>query len=178
MRISNKNISLQHTYLEVDQSDQALWDRFLKYVVTTSDCWIWTGSQSVSGSSGKYYYGSFRLSPRKMTYAHRMSYALYKGPIPHGMVVMHTCDNPLCVNPDHLVLGTHKQNSEDAVQKGRIKNCEDHGRAKLTNKQVLNIRKLDGQMRRKDIAKLFKVSPSLISAILNGHLWKGLKNED
>lgn len=80
--------------------------------VTESGCWIWTAGLDSRG------YGKFRL-PDKQMKAHRQAYILYKGAIPEGMIVCHTCDVPTCVNPDHLFLGTHKDNMQDKLRKGR-----------------------------------------------------------
>lgn len=82
-----------------------------------SGCWLWTGAVNNKG------YGRFGTSG----YAHRFSYEFHKGPV-GSMCVLHTCDNPCCVNPDHLVLGTMKENSQDMVRKGR--NNAGKGKAK------------------------------------------------
>ena len=72
--------------------------------------------------------------------AHRVAYRLYVGPIPTGMCVLHRCDNPSCVNPDHLSVGTRTTNLEDMTTKGRRVRGVSHGRAKLTEAAVLSIR--------------------------------------
>ena len=75
---------------------------------------------------------------------HRASYEIYKGPIPHGLFVMHVCDNPPCFNPNHLVVGTHKDNMKDMAAKGRkaVLKGEASGNAKLTEDEVKEIRSL------------------------------------
>lgn len=87
-------------------------ERFWKYVKKTNTCWNWTGGFLQSG------YGIFTIN-NKIVRAHRFSYELHKNKIPVNLNVCHSCDNPKCVNPSHLWLGTHKENMDDMMRKGR-----------------------------------------------------------
>lgn len=87
-------------------------DRFWRKVNKTETCWLWTGYIEKRG------YGRFGYNYKTIE-AHRMSWIIANGEIPEGMIICHECDNPSCVNPDHLFLGTHKDNTWDMVDKGR-----------------------------------------------------------
>lgn len=95
-------------------------ERFLAKVEKTNTCWLWQASTTGAG------YGQIWMNEDgwKRIDAHRYSYILHKGTIPEGLVVMHTCDNKLCVNPDHLILGTQKENLRDMYAKGRNRSLE------------------------------------------------------
>ncbi|MEN6512251.1 MAG: HNH endonuclease [Chloroherpetonaceae bacterium] len=93
-------------------SAAACQDRFIKKTKNENGCWIWKAQIFPTG------YGSFYLNGKSIL-AHRASYLLFKGEIPNGMCICHKCDNPSCVNPDHLFLGTHKDNALDRSSKGR-----------------------------------------------------------
>lgn len=88
--------------------------RFILQIKITDSCWLWTGTPGRGG------YGKFSFNNKTIA-AHRWSYEFFVGPIPRGLLVCHGCDNPACVNPKHLWLGTHKQNHEDSMKKGRQK---------------------------------------------------------
>jgi len=94
---------------------ETLQQRFEGKFRVTPGCWPWTGSKTLKG------YGQLRWKYNSLV-ASRVSYELYVGPIPEGLMVRHRCDNPSCVNPDHLELGTAADNSADMVQRGRHNN--------------------------------------------------------
>jgi len=91
-----------------------------------SGCWIWTARVSPAG------YGQASYK-RKSTFAHRLAWTLFRGPIPEGLCVLHKCDNPPCVNPEHLFIGTQIENIRDCVAKGRI-NREAAGMARAAQR--------------------------------------------
>jgi len=86
---------------------------FFEKINKTNDCWLWTASKDKDG------YGNFTF--KTMTRAHQFSYLIHKGIIPKGNIICHTCDNPGCVNPEHLYAGTHQTNSDDKMSRGRWK---------------------------------------------------------
>lgn len=92
-------------------------ERFWSKVEKTDGCWLWTAYLDERG------YGTFGYKG-KVHYAHRVSYELTKGPIPIGLHILHSCDNPACVNPAHLRTGTHTDNMRDKVERGRDHNAK------------------------------------------------------
>ena len=145
----------------------ALRKRFWAKVQKTDGCWLWTGSktQAING------YGDFYVRGENYR-AHRVSYLMESGPIPDGMCVCHRCDNPPCVRPSHLFLGTKGDNNRDMVSKGRSVNPlgERHGCAKLTEQQVLAIR-ADARSEHA-IARAYLISPANVQRIKVRKLWR------
>jgi len=90
--------------------------RFWELVNKTDGCWLWSGTTNLDG------YGRFKITTNKLVGAHRFSYSLANGLIPSGKCVCHTCDNPRCVNPSHLFLGSHSDNMQDMYRKRRHNN--------------------------------------------------------
>jgi len=138
-----------------------------KYEVNESGCWLWTGG--TRANSKGVLYPRHWTDEKKSIGAHRFSFELLSGSIPKGMYVCHKCDTPLCVNPEHLFVGTHHDNMRDMVQKkrsftGRGENKK--GPAKLTNQQAEQIKNME--MSHTKIAVLFGVSQTTISRIKRG----------
>jgi hypothetical protein len=141
-----------------------------KYKVLNNGCWEWQGA-------GRY--GKLNFLGKTMS-AHTVSYWMFRGNITKGYYVCHTCDFGRCVNPEHLFLGTPNDNMQDKMEKKRHKawSGENHGMSKLTSAQVLEIRKLCKiKKRHNEIAKMFNVSSSYISAIKRGVTWPHLQEE-
>ena len=134
-------------------------------------CWEWSGSRTLGG------YGTLSFRRRRV-YAHRLSVTLAGIDVPEGMVVMHSCDNPPCVNPAHLRVGTQEDNVRDKVEKGRhyagVRPMgSEHHAAKLAEEDVREMRRnhRPGDSRRALAAK-YGVSSSAIDAVLDGRKWR------
>lgn len=141
--------------------------RFRKFIPDSSpdECWEWQSTRNNSG------YGKFWLNGRTRL-AHRVSYELHKGEIPAGLAVRHTCDNPPCVNPAHLLVGTGKDNARDALERNRYRRGATNGRAKLTEQQVRDIKQcwILGETQ-VALARRFGVSRSAVQYLLSGRNW-------
>jgi hypothetical protein len=138
-----------------------------------SGCWLWLGYIAVSRSPHYLSYGRLGWNGRSYP-AHRLSWLAHRGPIPGGMVVMHKCDNPGCVNPEHLKLGTHQENMADMVNKGRQGRLPGaaNGRAKLSAEQVREIRA--STLDWKALGSQYGVHPETIIKIRAGRRWKNV----
>lgn len=145
-------------------------DAFYRYIPSQEPdkCWLWRNNPNN--------YGHFMFNG-KVYKAHRFSYEMYKGPIPEGLLVCHHCDTPGCVNPEHLFIGTLKDNAIDMVNKGRHKGSahsgEKHHNAKLTKEQVILIRKkAENGESIKNLSNLFGITRSHVQNIVNHIAWK------
>lgn len=148
--------------------------RFNNQVTKTKTCWIWKGA---IGSKGR---GYICVKPGKRQQVHRFSYEYYIGKIPTGLLVCHHCDNPLCVRPSHLFVGTDQDNKNDMVAKGRSTKGrmagEKHPFAQLTDFEALEIKRLfaSGDYSQKELKNKFSVSYSVIHGIVREKRWKHL----
>lgn len=137
------------------------WSRVDKKDATS--CWLWLGGTNDAG------YGQV-WDQAKMAKAHRISWELTYGSIPEGVFVCHSCDNPPCVNPNHLFLGTNADNMHDMVVKGRSSHGIDKVDAKLNEEKVRHIR--NSSMFGWELAELFGVHTSTIYCARNRTTWK------
>lgn len=174
-------------YVEYSAAEEVFWQRVNK----TPTCWLWTGP-----TNGRY----GRIGRR--TYAHRYSYEMAYGEIPAGKFVLHNCDTPLCVRPSHLRVGTAKDNSRDAMRRGRVAKGDRHGArlhpesvargerhgtkthpeaisrgesrpaAKLTEGEVREIRLLAAFKDKTAIARQYGVTPTVVRRIVRRQAWK------
>ena len=144
-------------------------EKLKRYVIDKHNCWNWIGSKDRDG------YGVFGHHRNKQIRAHRASYELHIGEIPKEMMVCHSCDNPSCINPQHLFVGTAKDNTQDMIKKQRrfILFGSNHPNAKLTEYQAHEIKQLRKQnVPLTNIANQFGISFQTVSSIAKGTTWK------
>lgn len=159
--------------------------RFKHYEGSGDGCWEWKGNHNNNG------YGVMVRNvdgKRKVVAAHRESYRRYKGEVPAGMCVMHTCDNPICTNPAHLVIGTWGDNNRDRSQKGRsgsrvydeaekakyseMNRGSRNSAAKLTEEMAAAIKRGHPELTGQEVGKLYGVCKGLANNIRAGRSWK------
>lgn len=142
--------------------------KFWSRVEKGPSCWAWVGTKTMLG------YGqiSISLKPRKSIYAHRLSWEIANGrKVPDGLFVRHACDNPNCVNPEHLSVGTQKENMHDCFAKKRHAHGERTVTAKLAREEVEQIRAIQG-LPQTQIAAMFGITQQHVSAIRRRIWWK------
>lgn len=130
-----------------------------------SGCWVWMGFRKKEMGYGKIRVGS------KSLYAHRVSYESFVGKIPHGLFVLHKCDNPPCVRPDHLFLGTLAENIKDCASKKRISAGENHYKSKVNDDIVRDIRLSYKHGNGTKLANKYGVSRTTINEIVHRKVW-------
>ena len=148
----------------------SLSNRFWSKVDKSQPCWLWTAAKHRKG------YGWFRVHKEPMM-AHRVAYILANGPIPLGLHVLHSCDTPACVNPEHLFLGTNQENVDDKVRKNRQYKPNHkgsrHTQATVDEAVVLQIRQdhATGNYQHKDLAKKYGTTTSIVGKIVRRERW-------
>lgn len=128
-----------------------------------TQCWEWEGQRLIHGG-----YGTLMVN-RKIVRAHRFSYEVFNGPIPHGLLVRHRCDNPPCVNPEHLELGTHQDNTDDKMRRGRGSGwrCKTSRPLKVSPDEVARIRAdREAGLRYSDLAAKYGHGETTIARIV------------
>lgn len=133
-----------------------------------SGCWLWLGAINKAG------YGQIRYN-KKIINAHRYYYQKYNNiTLPYNVVVRHKCDNRLCVNPDHMEIGSHQDNMNDMVKRNRSAKGENHGNNILTENEVIHI--YNSKLTNKELADCYSVNIETIRLIRVGKIWKWLTN--
>lgn len=151
-------------------------ERFMEKFEEDRDtgCWVWTGATNEAGYGAIWKDGDERAAP-----AHRVAYEIFVGPIPEGLFVCHHCDNPPCVNPEHLFVGDAKDNADDMMAKGRgpdtvppVLRGEDAHTSKLTEAEVMEIRASDEGL--DVLAERYGVGAAQVCAVRTGRSWEHL----
>ena len=141
--------------------------RFWGKVHKTETCWFWVGCRNRMG------YGNLKSEISREKLAHRFSWELHNGPVPSGLCVLHRCDCPACVNPQHLFLGTRADNSADAVNKHKWPIGSAHWGAVLDETSVRLIRRaLQNGTSQIKLARKFGVNHATVSKVARGETWR------
>ena len=147
----------------------------ITWEINENECWICTSH--CFNDSG---YPVHRINNKLKRISHTI-YEKYKKEIPKGLIICHHCDNPNCINPNHLFIGTHADNIIDKIKKNRqakgkkmslVTRGENNGSHKLTEKEVIEIRKNDEKLSQRKIAQKYKVNQTTIFKILHNKTWK------
>jgi hypothetical protein len=147
-------------------------ERFWKKVQKSEECWLWTGGLNSRSRWPGFRYGLLSTGSRenhRKELAHRVSWEIHNGPIPPGAFVCHRCDNPICVRPDHLFIGSAADNADDRDQKGRQR----PGKTRLTPYLVSEIRRRRANGEKVQVlADDYGISTGHVSNIANRRWWR------
>lgn len=146
------------------REDRSGTDAFWRMVDKSGDCWIWKGAIGTDG------YGK-RSRKNQSTRAHRMAYEMARGPIPEGMVICHTCDNPPCVRPDHLWAGTVADNARDMAAKGRASRKVSNAKLNVAIANDIRAEYRQGGVTMRGLALKYDVAESSVNRIINNKSW-------
>jgi hypothetical protein len=151
------------------KTEKEFLERFWRRVDKTRDCWVWIGARSGGG------YGQIGRD-RLVHYVHRLSWTIHFGEVPDGLLVCHTCDNRVCVRPEHLFLGRKQDNNQDCASKFRGNGRKNSPVARLDDDEVLEIRAVyrAGGISQHALAARYDVAQMTISKIVRGETWKRL----
>jgi hypothetical protein len=158
------------TYVEVEMADRTpiiaaiFWSK-VDIPADQAGCWRWTQTTNENGYGRFWNDGGWRA-------AHRFAYRLVKGPIPDGLQVRHMCHNRLCCNPEHLDIGTAKDNAQDAIDAGRFTRGSANGNAKVNDTIAAYIRLNPDKLTGRQLAEKFGVSPATVSGVRNMRIWR------
>lgn len=164
---------MKNVLLESGRKERLNIEKFMTHVFPepNTGCWLgdWKPTKKGYGNALKVINGANPLRG-----AHRVSYFLHKGEFDYRLCVCHSCDNPACVNPDHLFLGTTQENTEDMVKKGRASRGVDRPTTKLTEEQVIEIRNKysTGQYTQRQLGKDYGVDYGGVGRIIRRELWR------
>lgn len=147
-------------------------ERFWLRVKKSKSCWEW------QGRVGKLGYARIRRTDRSRVFVHRLSYEMHHGPVPEGLLVLHTCDNRRCVNPKHLYVGTHQDNTDDMFRRGRANKAqgERHGNAKLSDAEARRLVDMfrAGEATVAQLAVRYNLHPVHVDGVIKGRRRKHL----
>lgn len=164
--------AIRYGFLRLNKRSKPDLRFFASFLKHQNGCWIWRKPFNKQG------YGKIKIG-QKYHFAHRYSWFLHYGPIPTGFFVLHKCDNPSCVNPAHLFLGTHVENMKDMRLKERQCRGVEKPKAKLTPESVRKIRKLFVPSSRRfgasALGRMFGVSNTVVKMVIKGRIWKHIQ---
>ena len=157
----SRHIDLSEDILLTDRESERFWNKVDK----SCACWIWIGSSVPTG------YGVFKVRSYQMVSAHRLSWYIKNGPIPHDLIICHICDNPKCVNPEHLYAGTYQSNFDDMMSRGRFNGGNKNPHSRLTENEASEIKMLKANgMTYSDIGGRYGLSKSHVENIVKNRV--------